>query len=328
MRYLVTENQFGKLISSGFLGGDSRIIVRLFNYLNEEKKNHKSRDKLLEKIVSIIPYFGLPERYARFYLELYLLNYREDGDYSNLTEDNFVDPRYMKELRTTNQDSGLYTHAKLPFKGSNLNGYWDKDPKGVPFYVVKSYGWYPIYLFKEDKWFENTNRYSSSTGKQMNRARPEDEEVIYVTKDDMEMLMSGKNYDFVRKSRLEKLKNIDVIKKDKMFRIRIYDWQNPSVVKFKINSIDVEKDHFTVVIDVYDVVRVTNSGREIPTPEHYVEDQEPASVQGVEYRIKRFLVEKLVDYVGSFDWSDDMIDTRNMKVIFNHLKPPKNESLP
>jgi hypothetical protein len=54
--------------------------------------------------------------------------------------------------------------------GKNIG--FEQDGKGEWAYVVISYGWYPIYIYKYKKWFEASNTYSSSTSKQMRNTRP------------------------------------------------------------------------------------------------------------------------------------------------------------
>lgn len=104
-------------------------IVKLFRFLNEEKKTKKTRAQLLDVIKGLTDYMNLPKGHELYLLELYLLNYRKDGDYSSITKENFVDPREMKGKTTPNTQADLYTVAQLPFKGSNLEGHWSKDTK-------------------------------------------------------------------------------------------------------------------------------------------------------------------------------------------------------
>jgi hypothetical protein len=149
-----------------------KVVFKLFKLLDEEKKKNRTRASLLEVIKNFVPYLGIPKGYEQYILELYVLNFKKDGDYSNLTKDNFIDPRKQKGKTISNTKAKLYTIAQLPFRGSNLEGFWDKDFNGVPYYKVSSYEWYPIYIFKDDKWYEVTKSYSSSTGKQMNNSNP------------------------------------------------------------------------------------------------------------------------------------------------------------
>jgi hypothetical protein len=53
-------------------------------------------------------------------------------------------------------------------------------------YVVFSYDWYPIFVYKDGQWYENQNRYSVSTAKQMSQLRPHGQgEIIDKTKDEL-----------------------------------------------------------------------------------------------------------------------------------------------
>ena len=69
---------------------------------------------------------------------------------------------------------------KIPFKGSNTHSkYYDNGS-----YVVFSYNWYPIYLYKDGQWFENEDGYSMSTKKQMSQLRPYGQgDIIETSKD-------------------------------------------------------------------------------------------------------------------------------------------------
>jgi len=73
-------------------------------------------------------------------------------------------------MKTTNTKSSIYTTKKEEFKANNLFAEWTN---GV--YVVYSYGrHFPMFLYNpvKDKWFENKDKYSISTSKQQNQARP------------------------------------------------------------------------------------------------------------------------------------------------------------
>ena len=117
MEYIITENQL-KTILEQSKEPSMALIVKLFKLLNEEKKKNKTRAAILEVIENFSQYINIPKEYSLYLLELYLLNYRKDGDYSNLTKENFVDPRKMKGKTTSNPKAKLYTIAQLPFKAS------------------------------------------------------------------------------------------------------------------------------------------------------------------------------------------------------------------
>ena len=57
------------------------IIQKLFKILDEEKKKKKKRAEILEVIENLAPYMNISPDYALYLLELFLLNYRKDGDY-------------------------------------------------------------------------------------------------------------------------------------------------------------------------------------------------------------------------------------------------------
>ena len=54
-----------------------------------------------------------------------------------------------------------------PFSGSNTSGEWRGDV-----YVVHSYDWYPLFIYKDRKWYENGGKFSLTTSKQVNQLRP------------------------------------------------------------------------------------------------------------------------------------------------------------
>ena len=66
------------------------------------------------------------------------------------------------------------------FKGSNLFGEWDGASDYFDIsdtytpYIVYSYGrHFPIYLYLNGIWYENTDKYSVSTSKHQTQARPD-----------------------------------------------------------------------------------------------------------------------------------------------------------
>ena len=308
------------------------IIVKLFKILNEEKKNCKTRSEILNKIKLFSKYMGIPEGYELYLLELYMLNYNKDGDYSNLTKDNFIDPRKQKGRTISNTSSNLYTIAQLPFKGSNLEGYWDKDPEGVPYYKVVSYGWYPIYIFKDDKWYEVIDNYSSSTAKQKNNSNPIkwsdnlDSKVYTLTKDEMMMLVRGYSHEELMNNKLKKIKEVepDLTKRKKLTKTYNYIWDNnlpDTNIKFKVNSIDIEQDKAIVTIDVYDVLNRVG-GKEIKTPQNYLKGEIPnLTPSNVENAIKIKMKGELKDYIGKrVRYTSEDIPESKIDFKFNHIK--------
>lgn len=70
-------------------------------------------------------------------------------------------------IKTSNQNSSGLVKDRTEFKASNLSGENIGDS-----YVVKSYSHYPIFVYKDGKWYENKDKYSVSTSKQTTQSRP------------------------------------------------------------------------------------------------------------------------------------------------------------
>ena len=69
--------------------------------------------------------------------------------------------------KIANRDAASYVADRKPFRASNLDG--RQIGKS---YVVLSYGHYPIFVYKGGKWYENADKFSPSTAKQMGQVRP------------------------------------------------------------------------------------------------------------------------------------------------------------
>ena len=179
----------------------TRKEVTLFKYLNQHKKEAKTKEGLMKVIKTMMGVLGLPENEYKLYYEVYSANYRPDGDYENITPEEFRDYRLFKAKKTPNNEAYEYTSAKIPFKGSNLEGEWKVNNNNQWYYVVESYGWYPIFLFINDQWYRVLDSYSSSTRKHLSGANPVHwnsglkANVVGVTRSEMNNLMNGR-YDF------------------------------------------------------------------------------------------------------------------------------------
>jgi hypothetical protein len=314
-----------KIISEQTVPEVNRVIVKLFHMLDAEKKQAKTRKELLEVIRKYAPYFNIPSGFELYILELYLLNYRKDGDYSNLTKDNFVDPKDMKGKVTSNTNASLYTKAQLPFRGSNLEGFW-RNRNGEKYYVVESWGWYPIFIFRNGIWYENIDRYSSSTGRQMSRAQPYDynnsldSKVYSLTRDEMGLVERGYSHEQVMKLKREKLKKLEPeLKSKRTATQKIWgDYENPNVnIKFKIGSVEEEGDKSIVNIDIFDVVK-REDGKSVSTPENYLKGELPnITKEKVENELTRRLRGDFRNYLGP---RFDKMENQNVEFRFNHLK--------
>jgi hypothetical protein len=259
-------------------------------------------------------------------LELYLLNYREDGDYSSLTKENFIDPRKMKGKRTPNYNAKLFTKAQLPFEGSNLRGYWRTTMDGK-IYIVESYGWYPIYIFKDGKWYETSDRYSSSTGKQMYASQPYrwndtlESQVYLLSRQEMAMIERGATHEKVMELKRMAFRNMVpslVSQKVSTAKSSSYGMEPKISIKFKISSVEEIDDKNVVNVDIQDVLKVVD-GKQVPTPENYLKGEIPnVTPEKVEKQIETKLRNNFQEYLGPK--FSDKPDEENIVFRFNHLK--------
>ena len=285
-------------------------------------------------------YIGIPTAAAKYYLEAYMLNYRKDGNYDSLTPETFIDPRFEKAKTTPNTESYKSTRSQMPFYGSNLQGFWEKDHKGVPQYVVLSYGWYPIFIFKNDRWYEVHDRYSSSTAKQISNSDPTrikryernwGEDVWLLTKDEMKILRDGAlNHDQIIDLKKEKLlKSKEELQKKRASFVTTYGgWERnaPSTkIKFKIKDVQQKGDKIQIFVDITDVVK-TEYGKAIPTPENYTKGEITGiTKEKVETDLKRRLIRDFMQYMGTRmkNWSEVDLSDKNIEFVFNHLREMK-----
>jgi hypothetical protein len=71
-------------------------------------------------------------------------------------------------IRTSNKDASKYVDNREPFIGSNTWGEWAGD-----MFVVYSYGrHFPMYVWANDMWIANKDKFSQSTSKHQSQLRP------------------------------------------------------------------------------------------------------------------------------------------------------------
>jgi hypothetical protein len=314
----------------------SRTEIMLFKYINSKKKEAKTKPKLMELITTTLKSMGLEPSLAAFYYEMFALNYREDGDYENLTHENFKGVKEFRSRTIPNTKAWEFTIAKMPFKGSNMDARWNTDSNGVDYYAVYSYSWYPIYLFKQGVWYEVTRRYSSSTGRQMSNANPVKydsnigKEVVLVTQDEMKQLERSATIDDIMKNKVKSaVKNKEqlISKKPKNVGSVSYWGDNEDAnamgfkVKFKVS--DVREDDGKIVVDV-NVMEVNRKegNKAIKTPENYTKGELPGVTKDrVEKNIIRVIQSDFTNYVGkSQPWGKNVEDRSNVKFNFIHEK--------
>lgn len=314
--------------------------ILLFNKLNAKKPELKNKTNIIEYIKELTKFLGLDPNTAEYYYQLWRQNYRKEGDYGKIPKEELIGPKEMIPRTMSNTKVHSFVRAKAPFKGSNLHGKWDKDYKGVEYYVVISYGWYPIYLFKDNHWYKVTDSYSSSTGRQMSNASPNQydseikEDVIYVSRKEMEKLQEGATYEQIMRGKVEGL----VQNKEKFISKRprfSQDWgwgedYTPSKVKFRITDIREEGDLAIIDIMVEDAgtreleprpygYGNVYTNRMVPSKGGYLRGEIPnVTKEKIEKNIKNKIIYDFKDYVGRWpEYKDDEYHLDPTKIRFN-----------
>jgi hypothetical protein len=253
---------------------------------------------------------GKPVGEARFYYEVYTSNYRPQGDYENLTKDNFVDYRGFKQHKTSNKDAWEYSAAKMPFKGSNLEGEWDVNYFGNWYYVVKSYGWYPIFLYIDKQWYQVDDNYSNSTSKHLSHSRPTRyssnlrDEIISVTLDEIKQLIGGKKLEDIERNRYERFvdKGKEEITSNK--KTKTFGWGNDAIkATYTITGVNVDGNDIIFDFDIHKAGKL--DGRKM-TPQNEYDDE---------------FKDKLNDYLNHFIKSTYGEQLRRKNLVVNVKYP-------
>ncbi len=324
-----------------------KIALKIFNYvdsLRKENPKYKTKKEIEELIGRTLTYMGLEEGLKKYYTELYIANRTKTKKWEDLGPDDIIDPRTLPGKTTTNPNSYQYTKAMLPFKGSNLQGLWKKDAKGTPIYVVLSYGWYPIFLHKEGRWYEVVDRYSSSTARQIYNSDPTqlttkwdknlDVPVYLVNPDEMKKLRGGLNHEELMIGKRDRLlgSREDLQKKRAQFSKTWggtswprdpYDEEVPTKIKYKIKDVIQKENKVIIQVDIVDVkIRRGNVG--IDTPQNYLKGELPGiTKEKIEKGVKSDLVRNFKEFIGNrLPSYNDNLDLKNSPIDFefNHVK--------
>ena len=278
--------------------------IKIFKFLNREKNNLKTKDDLVDYIKKILEYLGFDKSDASYYYYLYSYNYRPDGDYENIMKGQEYDLSQLRTQRTPNYKMGDFAKVKIPFKANNVEGFWEKDRKGVSQYVITSYGWYPIYIFKDGKWFEVSDRYSSSTSKQMRQTHPSTpKNLVILTQSGMNQLRNGidpeKIYenDFIETFEFLKEK---IFSKNVNFAT-VWNYSNrdeglPSTrirIRYNLNYIDIIDGKITIDLDVNQISFLDFNGNIISNtiPDNINQNEfEKAIEDKMKYEVLRYKI--------------------------------------
>ncbi len=243
--------------------------VFIFKFLHKKKDSLQTKDDYIRVLQTILRAAGLPKEDALYYYTMFLLNMRPDGRYEETTADQVKDFSGEKGKRTTNYKMSDFAKMKMPFEGSNVRGFWEKDPKGVKQFVITSYNWYPIYISKNGVWYEVSNSYSPSTGRQMNQTRISGNQNL--SPQMMNQLRNGVDIEEIKKKQREEfLKELN-----QKFAIKDYVYlrayssvdgnYRPIKIKFSINYIDEQDGNILIDLDIHEIRMVDYRGNNLST---------------------------------------------------------------
>ena len=72
-----------------------------------------------------------------------------------------------------NQNARKYVENRQVFTGSHTFSEYAKNKNGGELYVVFSYGYhFPLFVFTENQWYFNKDKYSVTTSKHKSQLRP------------------------------------------------------------------------------------------------------------------------------------------------------------
>jgi predicted house-cleaning noncanonical NTP pyrophosphatase (MazG superfamily) len=288
----------------------SRKEIIFFKELNKERYKYPTQKELLGHIQSMMPFIGRSKSDGRLYYEVYTQNFRPEGDYENITFETFKNYKEFIQKRVTNSTAYEYSSNKIPFKGSNLEGYWDVGSGNKWYYVVKSYEWYPIFLFINDKWFGNVETYSSTTSKQMSQSNPVrynsglNSDVTYVRKQDLENLMSGKSFEDIDQRRIKDfVDNFNDISVTKLITLGSRWQNNQKKVRFRIMELNIVDGVLNMKIYIDKAGNVVDN-KLVVNDEEYTED----FANDIEEGLRNYLISKYKEFLSH----------KNTKFIFIH----------
>lgn len=86
-------------------------------------------------------------------------------------------------MRVANSKAKSLVNSRLEFKGSNTFSEWINEC-----YIVFSYGYhFPIYVFKNGRWYANSEKYSVTTSKHQSQLMPSFD-LTYLTTSELKKL--------------------------------------------------------------------------------------------------------------------------------------------
>ena len=253
--------------------------ILLFKYITDNKQKSGTKNDMLNFIKEMLRYFGMSQNDATMYYEMYTANFRPDGDYENLTKENFKDYRLFKQRKVTNNTAYEYASAKMPFKGSNIEGQWNINNNNDWYYEIISWGWYPVFLFINNQWYRTLDTYSSSTRKQMSQVNPVKYDsnlranVMNITKGEMDRLIDGR-YD-INRVKSDRVTSFVIHKDNKINQSKLISggWgDNAHRVKFMIKDVEDVEGKIKISIEILKAGKMI--GRKMVPDSNFKDDPE------------------------------------------------------
>ena len=281
-----------------FLTKNEVLFFKFLNIFKQSKQSYTTRQEILNLIRDQIGNFGLDSKKVDYYYDLYTANFREDGRYDLITQDNlkkFYDKTVQK--RTTNTNAKDLVNNLKPFRGSNLTANWEDDNYGDWGYVVLSYDWYPIYIYKYGKWFEVESRYSMSTAKHMSNVYPSVSrgDLIKLSENDRVKLRKGwKDFSQGLESKKQDLLNDieNMIQSGEIIKVRT-GWYPRLRISFKYESVNENNETLNLDVRVTNVEKVIGNSIDRSSGDFFMNQMEGVTRDTV----KDYLKEKINEII-------------------------------
>ena len=242
LRKIISENETEKAFTTQ--------EVLIFKYLQKVKDSLRTKDDYIQVIQRLLRAIGYPVEDALYYYTMFLLNMRADGKYEETTVDQVKDFSGEKSKKTPNYKMSNFAKMKMPFEGSNVRGFWEKDLNGVKQYIITSYDWYPIYIYKDRKWYSVNRPYSRSTGKQINQANIG--RSYPLTPMEMNKLRNGNSIEDILKEKIKRVTGF--LNGEYLFKVKTRrtsaSWRHRYPLKVTYEVTSVEPQESTVIANV------------------------------------------------------------------------------
>jgi hypothetical protein len=232
------------------------VEVSILRKLHDKHQELGTKEKMLEFLRKLMKFVGFSIDDALYYYYMFLANYREDKRYDLVTKADITPLTTLKSQKTPNYKMQTFIKPKLPFKGANTEGFWETDRNGENQYVVTSYNWYPILIFKNGTWYKVSESYSRSTGKHLSQSgvhpqRVGRTEIKRLTPNEMNQVRKGENLSDVENASMMREKtNIEEKLKGKNLRLN-FDVPNLGLigkVSYTVGDMNFDDKTFTIPI--------------------------------------------------------------------------------